>query len=62
MFTIFALYAAAFWFGGYLRIQGVSQGEGENKEYYTGGKVIAIMFFSICPSITRGLFFLKLGQ
>jgi len=27
----------AFWFGGYLRIEKVTEGSGENEKIYTGG-------------------------
>lgn len=54
MFTIFALYAGAFWFGGYLRIERISEGEGEDKEYYTGGKIIAIMFSVVFGALNLG--------
>lgn len=46
------LYAAAFWFGGYLRIEKVTEGP-ENK-IYTGGMVIAIMFSVIFGAFNVG--------
>lgn len=35
--AILNLYATAFWFGGYLRIEKVTEGEGENEKIYSGG-------------------------
>ena len=54
LFNIFALYAAAFWFGGYFRFEEVYEGEGDNKSYYTGGKVIAIMFSVVFGAMNIG--------
>lgn len=41
---ILILYAAVIWTGGYLRIEKVTEGSGENEKMYSGGQVIAIMF------------------
>lgn len=53
-FTMFCLYGAAFWFGGYLRFERISEGEGENQSFYTGGKVISIMFAVVFGAINLG--------
>ena len=44
----------AFWFGGYLRIEKVTEGSGENEKIYTGGQVIAIMFSVIFGAFNLG--------
>lgn len=53
-FTFFNLYGAAFWFGGYLRFERVTEGSGENAEEYTSGKVIAIMFAVVFGALNLG--------
>ena len=56
MFTTFGLYAFAFWIGGLLRIEGIYEGgsESENKSYYTGGKVLAIMYSVVFGALNLG--------
>jgi len=49
-FTLQLLYAMAFWFGGYLRVERVA----EDGELYTGGQVIAIMFTVIFGAFNLG--------
>jgi hypothetical protein len=44
----------AFWFGGYLRIEKVTEGSGEDEKIYTGGQVIAIMFSVIFGAFNLG--------
>lgn len=51
-FVIQLLYAAAFWFGGYLRIEKVT--EGDEDKIYTGGQIIAIMFSVIFGAFNMG--------
>jgi len=49
-FTFFNLYGAAFWFGGYLRFEGISEGD----TVYTSGRVIAIMFAVVFGALNLG--------
>lgn len=49
-FAIQLLYGGAFWFGGWLRINKIKEGD----EEYTGGKVIAIMFSIIFGAFNLG--------
>lgn len=48
------LYAAAFYAGGKLRIEKVTEGSGENEKIYSGGQVIAIMFSVIFGAFNVG--------
>lgn len=51
-FVLQLLYAAAFWFGGYLRIENITDA-GSDKPY-TGGQIIAIMFSVIFGAFNVG--------
>jgi len=47
---IFFFYAAAFWFGGYLKWEEIKEGD----EAYTGGKIVAIKFCIVFGAMQMG--------